>query len=150
MLQSQNKMQELNYSTLYFLIISCKGKNFLFSSLVFQLYNISDDFFFFVSVSLKAVEGIISNLTLEPFGPLMRSTTSSILQPITSTISPSSSCPTPIILSSGFRRSVFQLAHQVLKMILRYKVHLKKERAPIPSRERLMFISKSSEVLGDI
>ena len=61
----------------------------------------------FVSVSLKAVEGIISNLTLEPFGPLMRSTTSSILQPITSTISPSSSCPTPIILSSGFRESVF-------------------------------------------
>ena len=60
-----------------------------------------------VSVSLSAVEGIISNLTFEPLGPLIKSTTSSILQPTTSMISPSVSCPTPIILSSGFKVSVF-------------------------------------------
>ena len=61
----------------------------------------------FVSLSLIEVDGITCNLTFEPLGPLIKSTTSSILQPTTSTISPLSSCPTPIILSSGFKDSVY-------------------------------------------
>ena len=64
-------------------------------------------FISFVSVSSSDVEGMTSSLTVDPFGPLMSSTTSSILHPMTSTISPSCSWPTPTILSLGLSISVF-------------------------------------------
>ena len=60
------------------------------------------------SVSVSGEEaGIISNFTFVPFGPLIRFTTSSIRQPITSVNSLSFSCPTATILSSASRVSDF-------------------------------------------
>ena len=103
-----------------------------------------------VSESFKDVEGIISSLTFDPLGPLIRSTTSSILQPITSIISPNSSCPTPIILSLGFKDSVFSAGPPGTSEEIEVYKPSEESRAPIPSKDKLMLISKSSEFLGDI
>ena len=100
--------------------------------------------------SSKEVEGITSSFTSVSFGPLISCTTSSILQPITSVISSSVSCATPTILSFGFNLSDFSAGPPGTKEeIVVYNPSVD-NKAPMPSKDKLISISKSSVLLGDI
>ena len=93
---------------------------------------------------------MISNFTFESFGPLINLTTSSILQPITSVIFSSPSCATPIILSFGFIESDFSAGPPATNEVIVVYMPSEERRAPIPSKDKLMLISKSSFLLGDM
>ncbi len=90
------------------------------------------------------------SITTLSFGPRIRSTTSSIRQPMTSWLSPSLPWLTPTIRSPGCRR--LSKSAGPPGMISRMMVYSPSvpSKAPIPSNERLIAISKFSEVRGDM
>ena len=88
--------------------------------------------------------GITSSLTLVLFGPLMSRTTSSILQSRTSSISFSGREATPTILSFTFRRPDLSAGPPGINLTILVIPSSVDKIAPIPSRDRLIFISKSS------
>ena len=99
--------------------------------------------------SSEAEFGIISSLTLVFFGPLISRTTSSILQSLTSSNSFSGEEATPTILSFTFKRPDLSAGPPGTNLTIFVIPSSTDKMAPIPSRERLIFISKSSCDFGE-
>ena len=92
-------------------------------------------------------EGIYSSLTIVFLAPRIKSTTSSSLQPITSTMS-SFCCPTPTMRSSAFRSPCKSAGPPgTTRFTFVYSSSIVSS-APMPSRDKDIFIWKFSLVLG--
>ena len=95
-----------------------------------------------------ASEGMISNWTVVPLAPRIKSTTSSKRQPITSTISPSS-WPTPVILSAGCNWPALSAGPAGTRRTTLVCSSSVCSTAPMPCNERLILILKFSVLRGE-
>ena len=85
-----------------------------------------------------------SNFTFVPLGPLIKLTTSSIRQSLTSCISSVSLGATPTILSATFIKPDFSAGPPGINLTISVIPSFIVKIAPIPSKDRYILISKSS------
>ena len=99
-------------------------------------------------VLAESLAAITCKRTVEPFGPLIKSTTSSNRQPTTST---KSSCPwaTPMILSFGLIFLVVSAGPPGTKLVITVKSSSACNTAPIPSNDKFISCWKRSALRGD-
>ena len=99
--------------------------------------------------SVLPFPGITSSLTVVSRGPRMRSTTSSKRQPTTSSMGPSVPWPTPIMRSDGDNSPCLSAGPAGTNRTTLVYSSSTCSTAPIPSKERLILISKFSARRGE-